>query len=537
MWLFVASGIVNAQVQILSDGRVDTATDRDAPEQIETTEELERQVPFGANLFGTGMGAERDDGLNPEYEIQPGDRITLRLWGAVTVDDEAVVDGQGNIFVPNIGPISVAGVKNRDLNNHIGRAVGRVFTHNVDIYTNLQSTQPTVVFVTGYVPHPGSYAGVASDSVLYFLSRAGGVQLQQGSFRDVVVKRGNEIISRIDLYRFLLDGEIPKVQFRDGDAIVVGPRHNTVVVEGAARNTFTFEFFEQKLSGKSLLDLARPLSSATHATVFGTRSGHPESAYLRVDEVGGFLFSDGDQILFELDGHGKTMLIAIEGSHIGRSRFVVPRDTKLREVLDQVEIDPMLADTEAISIRRKSLAIRQSAAITASLNRLEAAVIGASSQTDEESQIRLREAELITAFAAQARDAEPEGILVVSANGSVANVTLEPDDVITVPALSQIVLVSGEIMVPQALVYDPRYSIADYIDKVGGFTDRANRKRILITHRSGEVVDANATKIRAGDEILVLPEVPVKNLQIAKSLTEIIFQIALATATAFNVIN
>ena len=36
-------------------------------------------------------------------------------------------------------------------------------------YTNLEGTSPVVVYVTGYVETPGSFAGVSSDSLLYFL--------------------------------------------------------------------------------------------------------------------------------------------------------------------------------------------------------------------------------------------------------------------------------------------------------------------------------------------------------------------------------
>ena len=80
---------------------------------------------------------------------------------------------------------------------------------------------------------------------------------------------------------------------------------------------------------------------------------------------------------------------------------------------------------------------------------------------------------------------------------------------------------SGEVMVPQALVYIPDDGPEDYIARVGGFTERADARSLMIKRRNGEVVQrdledgASAIEVREGDEIVVVPAVPVKNLQIA----------------------
>jgi hypothetical protein len=64
-------------------------------------------LPFGARLFRGGFSNDREDGLNPNYLIQPGDRISVRIWGATQFNESLVVDHQGNIFVPTVGPILV----------------------------------------------------------------------------------------------------------------------------------------------------------------------------------------------------------------------------------------------------------------------------------------------------------------------------------------------------------------------------------------------------------------------------------------------
>ena len=61
--------------------------------------------PFGANLFMGNFLRSREDGLNPDYVIMPGDHVNMNVWGALNVSNVFVVDGQGNIFLPEIGPI------------------------------------------------------------------------------------------------------------------------------------------------------------------------------------------------------------------------------------------------------------------------------------------------------------------------------------------------------------------------------------------------------------------------------------------------
>ena len=95
-------------------------------------------------------------------------------------------------------------------------------------------------------------------------------------------------------------------------------------------------------------------------------------------------------------------------------------------------------------------------------------------------------------------------------------------------------------MAPQALVYVPGDRPEDYIARVGGYTERADENRFLIRRRNGEVVQSGQiaqyarVPVREGDEIIVFPRIPVKNLQVAATITEILFRLAAITATVFR---
>jgi protein involved in polysaccharide export with SLBB domain len=165
--------------------------------------------PFGANLFDGGFTQDGENGLNPGYIIQPGDQVAVRVWGAIEFNEILTVDARGNIFIPKVGPVRVGGVPNKDLNSRVTYAVRSVFTDNVRVYTSLNGAQPVAVFVTGFVPQPGRFSGIPSNSALHFIDQAGGVDEQRGSYRSIKIMRNGEQVVELDLYDFLLQGILP----------------------------------------------------------------------------------------------------------------------------------------------------------------------------------------------------------------------------------------------------------------------------------------------------------------------------------------
>ena len=539
LWLFVlmpnadAQGI-SASVEVPADQSVKAPLTTSPPTTLLGPSKVDDIQPFGSSLFTGGFSTRRVSELNPGYRIMPGDQITVRAWGALEVDLMLPVDAQGNIFIPDVGPVQVKGVTSAGLNDTVTRAIKQVYTDNVSVYTSLQGVQPVTVFVTGFIKKPGRYSGAPSDSVLNYLDQAGGIDIEAGSFRDVRVLRGRRPIAEIDLYPFLLEGLLPQPQLENGDTIVVGRRGPMVTVSGDVAQPYRYELTARTQSVAELMRWVQLKPGVSHVLLTGIRDSGPFSSYVPFDDLGVHSLQDGDELLFSVDQRHETIVVQVEGSFSGPSRFTVPRDARLIELLDSIPVDPKLADVDSVSIRRKSVAQRQRESLDESLKRLETAYLGASSSTVDESKIRVEEAQLIQDFVKRARELEPSGRLVVAEAGKVRDTTLQDGDVITIPNRSDSIFVSGEVLVPQAMVYQARQSVDDYIQRAGGFTDRANQRDILLARQSGEVVAADQTSPRPGDEILVLPEVPTKNLELAKTLSQIVYQIAVATKVALD---
>ena len=283
-------------------------------------------LPFGANLFQGRFAGTYSDSINPSYKIAPGDRIVIRIWGARQYDDVLAVDQQGNIFVPEVGPISVMGITNAQLQNTVKARVGQVFTSNVEVYVNLLSSQPIGVFVSGYVTNPGQYAGGVDDSLLTFLDRAGGIDFKRGSFRDLKVKRQGKVIASYDLYSFILEGATPQLKLQDGDVIVATKRGASVSVRGLVREEALYELKEGRNTGSSIITLATPESSVSHVSVSGTRNQKPINQYLSLNEFKDFKLADGDIVTFAADVQGETLITKVSGAIEGLSHFPINKE-------------------------------------------------------------------------------------------------------------------------------------------------------------------------------------------------------------------
>lgn len=507
--------------------------------QLPTREELAEmeasQVkPFGADLFEGGFSGMRSDGLNPEYRVTPGDQVTLRIWGAIDFERVLPVDAQGNIFIPTVGPVRVQGISHRQLDSTVRAAVQEVYPGNVEVYTNLQGVQPVAVFVTGFVESPGRYAGVPSDSILYFIDQANGIDEVLGSYRRVRLMRDGETLDTLDIYDFLLEGSMSHSQLQDGDTIFVERRGPVVVGTGDVGRTYQYELIENGEQGALLTELAQLKPGVSHALVRGIRNNEPFSRYHRLADFKDLPLENGYEILFQQDERSENIVVQVEGAYLSESYFVLPKDATLHELLNSIAINPRETAYESISIRRESVAERQREALDESLRRLEMTYLGASSATAEEAAIRVREAELISQFVIRAREVEPNGRLVVADNNEIVDIRLQDGDVITLPERTDSILVSGEVYVPQSTVFQRNKRVRDYIANAGGLTDRADDKRILIVRQNGEVRYSDEVELRPGDEILVLPKVQSKNLQLVSAVTQILYQIAVTTRIALD---
>ncbi len=218
----------------------------EAPTQFQqlVATSTDRLLPiFGQSLFNgvpSTFAPIVDVPVAPDYVIGPGDSLSIQTVGQVNLQNNVTVDRTGAITLPGLGPVHVAGLPFGQLEPFLTRQFSRLY-RNFALTVNIGSLRTIQVFVVGEARRPGSYS-ISSLSTLLNAILASGGPANDGSLRDIQVKRGGGTITHFDMYDLLLHGDKSKdVRLVSGDVIFIpftGPR---VAVTGSVNVPAIYE--------------------------------------------------------------------------------------------------------------------------------------------------------------------------------------------------------------------------------------------------------------------------------------------------------
>jgi protein involved in polysaccharide export with SLBB domain len=216
---------------------------------------------FGADLFRRVPSTFAPLDLTPvpsDYIIGPNDQLRIHVWGQVNFQTTIRVDRGGEIFLPQVGSVHVAGMPFSALDAHLRGAIGRIY-HNFDLTVDVGQIRAVQVYMAGQARRPGVYT-VSSLSTLADALFASGGPTVQGSLRDIQVRRNGAIITDFDLYDLLIHGDKTKdVKLQSEDVIYIPAVGPQVAVTGSVRSPGIYEMRQGET-------LARLLDSAGGAT-------------------------------------------------------------------------------------------------------------------------------------------------------------------------------------------------------------------------------------------------------------------------------
>ena len=218
------------------------------------------QMPtrFGMAVFENGT---RDPNLipmdlpaGPDYVVGPGDGLAINLWGGVSQRLYRVVDREGRVALPEVGPVLVSGKSLADVQQNVQQVLRTQF-RDVSVDVSISRLRTIRVYVVGDVANPGAYDISSLSTPLNALFAAGG-PTPQGSLRIVKHYRGNQLVQEVDLYDLLLHGvKSGLAPLENGDTVLVPPIGPQVTVEGMVRRPAIYELKDEK-DLASVLDLA-----------------------------------------------------------------------------------------------------------------------------------------------------------------------------------------------------------------------------------------------------------------------------------------
>jgi protein involved in polysaccharide export with SLBB domain len=493
---------------------------------------------FGEQLFQGNFKENTQYRYNPNYLINVGDVISLKIWGAYSFEGDIPVDKQGNIFIPQVGVVHLLGIPNKNIKEKISEVISKTFSDNIYVYADVKQYQPISVFVTGAVKKVGLYEGLSTDSVLQFLDKAGGIIRGQGSYRNITILRNRRPVKSIDLYSFLLNGGVDLFQFRNGDVILVNPVKYFVEVDGEVNRPYIFELRGNRSTVKDIMKYILPKTTTNSFMITSWKGMNEDTREYPISMASRVRVKNGMKVSFFSSHYADRVHVVIEGEHKGLHDITVEKGESLYGVLKKINYTP-LSDIKNIRLYRKSVADTQKQLIDSMLKDLTRKVFTASPSTPDEAKIRTEEANLVMKFVEEAKKAQPKGQVVLGFRDNLSKIRMEDGDRIYIPKKSNVVVVQGQVSIPGAQTYKEYYSVDRYIETSGGYTDRADRDHVLVIRANGKAIShksgSDDVRIEPGDSILVLGEVGTKNLMLAKDIMQIIYQIAISTAAILSI--
>ncbi|PHR23962.1 MAG: hypothetical protein COA36_16240 [Desulfotalea sp.] len=175
-----------------------------------------------------------------DYILAPGDEVFVKITGPTEIAEVFSLDRNGQLFIPQIGAVNLAGRRASQIQNIISRKVKQTFNGAL-VEASLGRLRSIQVTVTGYIRRPGLLQVAANSSMFSALVTAGG-PVKDGSLRNISLRRRGLATQRIDLYSLLLDGDWQQDPvLLPGDIIHVGPIGNTVAILSPGSNGWIYE--------------------------------------------------------------------------------------------------------------------------------------------------------------------------------------------------------------------------------------------------------------------------------------------------------
>lgn len=298
---------------------------------------------FGANLFErvpTTFAPLDRVPVTADYVIGPGDEILLRVWGQINLDVALTVDRAGSIYVPQAGSIHVAGLQFQQLCGFVRVQLERVF-RNFDLNVNMGQLRSIDILVVGQARRPGSYT-VSSLSTLVNALFASGGPNSQGSLRRIQLKRGSQVVTELDLYDLLLQGDKSKdARLLPGDVVYIPGAGPQLAIAGSVRTPAIYEFRNEKTIGE-LVRLAGGISvvaDGQRATLESIRDGsRREAIELRLDRAGLTTpAGDGDVLRVVPINPRFDNAVTLRGNVANPGRFSWRAGMRLRDIIPSKE--------------------------------------------------------------------------------------------------------------------------------------------------------------------------------------------------------
>jgi len=449
---------------------------------------------FGYDFFNstpTTFALSSNVPIPTDYTLGPGDKILVEFFGTNSEKQEGYISRLGTFNLPLLGPISLAGLKFSKAEELIKKRASQELI-GTEVYLSLSEMRSINVYVVGAAYKPGTYT-VSSLASLTNVILASGGPSQQGSLRNIQVKRNGSLVNSYDFYDLILKGDTSKdIRLQESDAVFFPLLEDKIQVDGSVQRP---GFYEIK-KGESIGDIL------SYAGI-----GNKQDLKIQFGRYNKNRKGREVQMLQYTDATKKTMLLNGDSINVVSSLGIEPMHIEIRgQVLYPGFYDISVGDTilsvinkaggltdqaypEASVFTRLAVAEQQKNSYSKNADNLEKTLIDSTSSgnmIDGQSYLA------ISAFIDRLREFEPIGRQVVAVDTYTLNsdpkynFEMQNGDKLIIPKRTSVINVVGEVLNSTTHIFDQDLSVQDYIDLSGGVTEGADLSKIFVIMPNGQ---------------------------------------------------
>ncbi len=419
-----------------------------------------RQQPRDSTslIFGSALFNQKNLTFEPSlnlqtpanYELNIGDQVLISIWGNSQNNYQLEVNKNGQIIVPDVGPVYIAGLRFTDAEKKIRTSLTQIYADmagdNPGTFAqiNMGQLRSIRINIVGEVSTPGTYTLPATATVFNALYLSGGPN-KMGSFRNIRLIRNNKTEKEIDIYHFLIDGDASgNISLKDNDIIFIPPIDIHVNLSGEFKRPAIFEMKANE-SVEDLIRFAGGYTGAAYRAKVQIRRQNqngPQIIDVPYDAYANTLLMHGDSVSNARIRERFENRVSISGAVYQPGEYEYKAGMTLKDLI--VQADSLTKD----AFLTRGLISRENADLTRSALPFDVAEVMAGTQ----------------------------------------NIFLQKEDVVLIQSHfdlkeAQIITVSGEVIKPDTFAWAKDMTLGDAIFLAEGFTEGADSSFIEVARR------------------------------------------------------
>ncbi len=510
---------------------------------LDTAKTDEGPIHFGYKYFNNSDKIAIFDNIPipSNYRLGPGDQLIISIWGSTQFRSRHLINREGDIFIDGVGQINLTRMDITTAENVLKEKFGEVYStikgKNPSTFLSLSLGQLKSINISfvGEVTSPGIHAVHPFSDITTALLQVNGVN-RIGSLRNIQVIRDGDIITEFDFYKFLVDGKISQnIRLINGDVIFVPVKQSSIKIEGEVYRPGIYETKKDESIAKllhhagNLTPKAQPqmevyrllqrrertsedfaykvsyvdYQDANNESAFGLTKirvlSVPDvtrevSILGRVKTPGNYAYEDSMKILdlFKIAG-GLDDETFLESIYTQEAEVLRQIPTSVYPMRIAIDLDKLLAgqsDQNILLNNGDIILVRENSKFT------DNKYVTISGQVNIPGKYIIQKKEeslndIIIRAGGFANNAYIGGLQMYRDSIQVVlsgtDIFVAVGDSVYVPEAPGVVKISGQVQRQGVVQYVQGKTLRYYIERAGGFTNEADRKRVVVNYANGDV--------------------------------------------------